>query len=293
MNKIISQISASLVVLMCALMVQSCGNFSLYSGDDSPVVARVGEAELRESAFSDIYDGSLYAGDSLLQRKVMINNWVLSEVKTQAALEEIKNGGLNQRVIDKMVEEYRRTLLIHTLEYNYLSSTIDSVVTEPQIREYYAKNKEGFRLPGPLVKAVVVRLPEDLRQSKKLEQLFLKGDKEELSDFLNICAKNEYKVVDMRENWVEFSNVLRHIPFAYTDFDKFLSKHKRYEINDNEYKYMLRIEEYLPTGTLSPMEREKQNIIKILRNLRRASAIQTFNDSLVNTAKTKGLVTIE
>ncbi|MFI3287470.1 MAG: hypothetical protein R3Y61_03240 [Rikenellaceae bacterium] len=282
------------VKIVAALFVVSvgsgCGSFHLYSSDSSPVVASVGDVELRESSLGDIYGGAIYPEDSMLQRRLVVNNWILSEVKRQAAEEQISAGALSKDLIEEMVEEYRRTLLIHSLEHNYLLSAVDTVVSKEQIEEYYKANKDVFLLAGPLVKAIVVRIPEGLRQNAKLENLFIKGDEEELTDFLNICAKNDYKVVDMRSDWVEFSAVLRHIPFAYTDFDAFLKKNKHYEITDAEYTYMLRVEAYLPSGAISPMERERTTIEKILRNLRRGDVIKHFNDSLLKSATERGLV---
>lgn len=278
--------------LFGVFMLGGCDNFHLYSSDSSAVVATVGDSELRESSLEGIYSGAIYAEDSLAQKRLAVNEWVLNEVKKQAAEEQIENGALSQALIDEMVEEYRRTLLIHSLEHNYLKNALDTVVSREQIEAYYKANKSSFLLAGPLVKAIVVRLPEDLRQSKKLEELFIKGDESELADFLNICAKNDYKVVDMRGDWVEFSAVLRHIPFPYTDFDAFLKKNKHYEITDSEYKYLLRVEAYLPTGTTSPMERERATIEKILRNLRRGDAIKEFNDSLLRAANIKELIVI-
>lgn len=283
------------VAVVCATVaaLSACKDLDLYSETLSPVIATVGTATLREADIEDIYSGVIYSEDSVVLRTRAINDWVLGEVKMQAALREAISGSIDESVVDRMVGEYRKTLLIHSLESNYLSEAIDTTVSDTEIMTYYNEHKEAFKLAGPLVKAIVVRMPEGLRQSQKLEKMFLTGSEEELSDFLNICAKNNYRAVDMRESWVEFSSVLRHIPFGYTDFDSFLSKNSNYEITDNEYKYMLRVVAYLPTGSLSPLDREKSTITKIIRNLRHGEAIKTFNDSLLVSAEEQQLITIQ
>ncbi len=271
----------------------SCNNFSLYNEDTSVVVARVGEVELTEDMLLELYGELTSANDSSSTRDYAINDWVVMELKTQSAEQELVSGGLDKQKIERMVEEYRKALLIHSLETKYLLEHLDTTFTDKQIKDYYNENPSAFRLAGPLVRAIVVRLPEGLRQSKSLREMFLKGGDEELSEFINICAKNGYKVEDLRGSWVEFSTVLGHIPFRRTNFDEFLKKNRTYEVTDEEYKYLLRIIEYLPTGAQSPLEREQETIKRILKNRRRADAVDQLNSTLLESAKESEQVVIE
>ncbi len=282
-----------ILTTMLSLLMCSCDSFSLYSEDKSTVIASMADQELRESALQDIYSPEMSSKDSAIAKSNYVEAWVMTQVKKEAALDRVQSGKIDQSQIDKMVEEYRTKLLIHSLEHSYISTHLDTVISDAQIEEYYDQNPNSFKLAGPLVKTIVVRMPEGLRQSKRLEDLFLKGDAEDVEDFLNICTKNGYKVVDNRENWRDFTTVLKDIPFNSADFDAFLKKNRRYEVTDSDYKYLMRIEEYLPTGAISPLEREKYTISKILRNLRRSDIIKQLNDSLHSTAMNSGSIVIE
>lgn len=270
-----------------------CGKFGLYSGDSSPVVATVGDVELRSSMIEGIYKVNMTREDSASVREQFIASWVLSEVKRQAAEQQMEGNDRNFDQIEQMVDQYRTKLLTHKFEQDYLATHIDTTITASQIEAYYKANPDNFRLSGPLVKAIVVRIPSGLRQSKRLEEMFRKGNSEALNDFINICQKNSYRVDDFREEWVDFSTVLQHIPFGKANFDEFLKSRDSYEVTDDQFKYMMRIESYLPTGQLSPLEREQSTIIRILHNLRRGELLKSLNDSLMQTAKAKKLIHIE
>lgn len=280
-----------LIVGMFAVM--GCGSFGLYDSDDSKVIARVGDKELRESAIEEIYNGVLSSKDSIQLRQTAIQNWIDEQIKQNAALEMFKNDKSSEKMIEEMVQQYRMNLLSYTFEQNFLQQNLDTMVTEAQIQEYYDKNGGSFKLIGPLVKAIVVRLPLELRQSTKLEKMFTKGGSDEMIEFLNICKKNNYKVDDFRDQWVEFSEVLQTLPFKGTDYDNFLKSKRGYDVRDDQYHYLLRIEECMLSGEPSPLERERETITRILRNQRREELLKEFNDSLINSAYNNQTVLIE
>lgn len=278
-----------LVVVLWAL--GSCGTFGLYSGEQSAVVASVGSVDLRASALEGIYTGVLSAQDSTKVRDAFINAWIRGEVRRQQA-EQALAGEEQEAQIERMVREYRAQLLTFAYENDFIAHRIDTTITTTQIDKYYTDHSDDFRLVGPLVKAVVVRLPSGLRQSKRLEDMFRSDRDAQREDFMRICEKNNYRVDDFSAQWTDFGTVLQHLPFAQKSFDDFLKRSKFYEVSDDEWKYMMRIDAYMPTGALSPREREVGAIVKILRNLRRGELLTALDDSLHKAAQAQGVVHI-
>ncbi len=273
-----------IALLLLVVVVSGCGNFSLYSTDKSPVVARVGEVELRETALNGIYSEVMTTEDSIKARTSFINSWALEEVKCQEALETLAENPKILAEIEKMVQTYRANLLIHTLEKNYLLRELDTLVSRAEIEAYYKENPNSFMLAEPLVKAIVVRMPKGLRQNEKLEKMFTQGDASDMEEFLNICKKNDYRVDDYRGDWVEFSTLLRNFPLTRRqNYDDFLKKNRNYDVTDKEYKYLLKVENYLSSQQISPLEREVHTIKNILRNRRRAATLKSLDDSLLRT----------
>lgn len=269
----------------------SCGTFGLYSGEQSAVVASVGNIELRASALEGIYSGVLSPEDSAKVRDAFIASWIRDEIRRQQA-EKALAGEEQEAQIERMVREYRAQLITFAYENDFIAHRIDTTVTAAQIDKYYSDHSDDFRLVGPLVKAVVVRLPSGLRQSKRLEDLFRSDRESAREDFMRICQKNDYRVDDFSTQWTDFGVVLQHLPFAQKNFDEFLKKSKFYEVSDDEWKYMMRIDAYMPTGALSPREREEGTIVKILRNLRRGELLTALDDSLHQVAVREGVVHI-
>ncbi len=268
----------------------SCNKLKLYDADKGEVVATVGERELYASDVAGMIGSGLTRADSLAALESIVDTWVRREIKTAAAEAAISGQGED---IEEMVAQYRSTLMTYRYEQEWLVDRLDTVVTRDQIFEYYDNNRDGFRLAGPIVKARIARIPAGLRQSRKLEEMFRSGDEADRNDFLNICQKNQYHTEDFSAEWTDFGTVVRQIPFSQSNFDDFLRTRRFYEVEDDEYKYMMAIDLYRPTGDYSPIERETANIRKIILNKRRQALLGQLEDSLYRAARDERMFEIK
>lgn len=269
-------------LLGALLLVTSCNKLKLYNFDKGEVIATVGDKDLYASEIAGMIEPGLPAEDSLAALQTIVDAWVRKEIKTTAAETALSGHGQD---IEEMVAQYRGALLTYKYEQEWLNDRLDTTVTAAQIEDYYNANRDGFRLAGPIVKARLARIPAGLRQSRKLEEMFRSEREEDRNDFMNICQKNQYRTEDFSTDWTDFSTVIQHIPFSQSNFDDFLRTRKYYEVEDDQYKYMMTIEAYRPTGDYSPMERETDNIRKIILNKRRQSLLAGLEDSLYNDAR--------
>ncbi len=265
-----------------------CGALELYQSDNSPVLAKVNHTELRESQVPEIYSANMTYTDSIIARNLYVQQWVENEAIATAALNAVKKNEQTKQEIETLVQAYRKRLMVQALEKEYTDQKLDTIVTENQIKNYYNNNKSHYRLSSPLVRSIVVRLPEGLRQGERLKEMFLTGNDQQLIDFIDICAKNNYQIDDKRNKWEPFTTTIAQIPLRVKNLDEFLRKNRTYTITENGYVYLMRIEKYLPSGSLSPLEIEKDRIIVILRNIQKKEMIQTLNDSIVHSAYRSG-----
>ena len=273
----------TLLALLGALVLSaSCNKLKLYTFDKGEVIATVGDRELYAADIAGMIEPGLPVKDSLAALESIVDTWIRKEIKNAAA-----EGALSGHAhdIDEMVAQYRGALLTYKYEQDWLAGRLDTTVTAADINDYYNANRDGFRLAGPIVKARIARIPAGLRQSRKLEEMFRSERESDRGDFLNICQKNQYRTDDFSAEWTDFSTVIQHIPFSQSNFDDFLRTRKYYEVKDDQYKYMMTIDAYRPTGDYSPMERETGNIRKIILNKRRQGLLEQLEDSLYTTAR--------
>lgn len=276
-------------MLAFTLLMSGCKDFSFPSFNDDEVIASVGEKSLYQSDIQSLFVSGMTPEDSLNMVKSYVDQWVRKEVKIAEAEKLFAD---NQDDIKELMEYYRTSLLMYKFDKEFVSQHIDTLVTSDQVSEYYREHRDEFTLAGPIVKARVVRLPAKLRNQAKLEEMFRSKKEVDYQNFVDVCAKNDYKLDDFTAAWTEFSEVLKHIPFDQKNFDEFLKKSSFYETEDDAYKYMMVIEAYRPTGDYSPLEMESSVIRKIILNGRRGNLIKALEDSLYSKAVQMNEITI-
>lgn len=276
--------SILILSLLLALVVSSC---RLLNEKDREVV-RVGEKRLMRSqveAVADQFSGE----DSLLVAESYVDQWIRCEVKLQEAAKVCAD---DMEEIDRMVEEYRRSLLIGRMEQSYLKGRMDTLITDSIVRAYFDSHRDEFVMDRTIVKGRIVRLPDSYRQSVKLFKLMGSSSSDSQKDFLDLCEKNNFELHTF-ENWVDFSEFLSYLPVRRDkNYDYMLPKRNIQEMADAENKYFIEIDAVLKKGEQAPFERVEDKVRRLLYSRQRGEILTAYNDSIYNAALQSGVVQV-
>lgn len=276
-----SRITYSLLVLLMGL--SSC---RLLNEDE--VVATVGKATLHSSQLEAVTSG-LTGEDSLRAAESYTEQWVRRQVRAREAT-RVFSGEIQE--VERMVEEYRTSLLVSRLEQNYLSTRLDTLVSDSVVKAYYDEHREEFVMDRTIVKGRIVRLPDSYRQSVKLFNLMGKKGAEEQQDFLDLCEKNNLELYTF-DSWVDFDEFLSYLPVRRGKSNEaLLSKSKIHEMADADSKYFIEVSAVLKKGERAPYERVAETVRRMLYGRRRSELLQNFSDSLYSAAASEGVIEI-
>ncbi len=276
-----SRITYSLLVLLVGL--SSC---RLLNEDE--VVATVGKATLHASQLEAVTSG-LTGEDSLRAAESYTEQWVRRQVRAREAT-RVFSGEIQE--VERMVEEYRTSLLVSRLEQNYLSTRLDTLVSDSVVKAYYDEHREEFVMDRTIVKGRIVRLPDSYRQSVKLFSLMGKKGAEEQQDFLDLCEKNNLELYTF-DSWVDFDEFLSYLPVRRGKSNEALfSKNKIHEMADADSKYFIEVSAVLKKGERAPYERVAETVRRMLYCRRRSELLQNFSDSLYSVAASEGVIEI-
>ncbi|MDR1675952.1 MAG: peptidyl-prolyl cis-trans isomerase, partial [Tannerella sp.] len=150
----------------------------------SDVAVKVGgQALTRNEVAHFIPDGTTHA-DSLLMAENYVTKWVKNRLTYEAAKRNIGNGGAD---IDRLVEEYRRSLLIHRYQENLIRTRLASEIPENEKQAFYQENPKKFMLSGDVIKGLFLVAPvdapglEDIRKKYRRNELSVVEDIEKFS----------------------------------------------------------------------------------------------------------------
>lgn len=252
-------------------------------------IARVGEATLMLSELDGVTAGATGA-DSVALAENYINQWVRREVKIQEAVSVL---AAELADVDRLVEDYRTSLLSSRLEQRYLAGKLDTLITDSMVLSYYNSHRGEFLMDRTILKGRIVRLPDNYRQSVKLYNLMGSKSADKQQDFLDLCKKNNFELHTF-DNWVDFSEFLSYLPVRRDkNYDYILSGGEVRQMADADSKYFIQIDEVLRKGENAPLERVADMVRKILYNRRRVEIVGQYNDSLYNAALVEGVIRIE
>ena len=93
--------------IILVFLLSSCSSFD---NNDEVLISRLGDSYLYEHQVTSLINSKLSSVDSLTFIQQYINNWAQEELLLQKAVLNINQ---DQLEIDKRLESYRRSLLIH------------------------------------------------------------------------------------------------------------------------------------------------------------------------------------
>ena len=275
------EIIVVVVLLVCG---SACKSWPGFKADDE-VVARVGTTYLYRSELAATMPSGIEVADSVNYAQAFISKWIVGQLKLQEA-EKIFSQ--NESDIDKLVEEYRRSLLVHRLDRHYLKAEPCSEITDSDITAYYNDHKSDFRISQPMVKGEIVAIGESYRRREQLLKLFESSKEEHREDFVESCRKNNFLHLQFEE-WVSFSDFLSNLPLLRTSrHDELLANRKVQKIHHNKTYYYFCIKSVLNVGDTMPLGLVKENIRQILINRHRAEVIHRQEDRIMKNAISSG-----
>lgn len=266
------------MLLTCALFT-ACGNSTQRDQSRIPYLEIEGRYLYEDEIQSIIPEGTSKK-DSLSLANDYVKKWV-----TQVLLfDKAESNITNQEEIDELVEDYRKSLIIHQYQQNLVKERLEEAYTEEQLLAFYTDNKDKFRLSNSVIKGVYMKMPlgaPKLANAQKWMRAFNSKSLENLEKYsLQNATSYEY----FGDKWVYFNEVAGNLPAQAQNMQAGLSKNKYIEVNDSSFHYMLRVLDYLPVGSIEPYEMAKDKIKNILLNTQKIDFIKNFENKLYDEA---------
>ncbi len=278
-------VNISLFVLLATMV--SCRELPDYLVS-SNTLARVGRNQLTATEVKQAIPSNLKGEDSVAFAKHYIDKWLVRQLKIEEA-DELFSNSVND--IEKMVEDYRQTLLTSKVDQHYVDKLMSNELTDEDIANYYNTHKSDFTLDRTLVKGRILRFDGGYRQSKRLKEQMRKAaaSPTDAKTFSDVCEKNGFVLTDYRSEWISFSDFLANLPTTLAqDYDPLLDKMDIQEMEANDIRYYFDFTSVCRKGNVAPLEVVKENIRRILLTQRRSEIIKTHEEQIVKQAKDEG-----
>ena len=168
-----------LPVLLILLLVSCKWNKSVteYVQGKTPIVEINGDVLYLEDIKKVIPLG-LSESDSAMFAERYIKNWAQDALFYQNAIRNIPD----TKDIDRLVENYRRSLFEHEYQRRLIEQKFSSEITQEEIEQFYNDNLRLFVLDESLVKGLFLKIPNRSHDLSDIRRLYTQMDDESFEE---------------------------------------------------------------------------------------------------------------
>ncbi|HLF63308.1 MAG TPA: peptidylprolyl isomerase [Saprospiraceae bacterium] len=223
--------------------------------------SRSGEKEEPEIILAEVYDQKLTLSDvrpllidpvSTEDSASQIINHVESWVREALLLHEAEQNAPVDVNINKLVQDYRASLLISTYENMLVKSLLDTVVTEAELKSYYERNKDQYQLEVPILRCHFVKLKKPVTEKELFQRLWKSKRPDDMTALVRFSQTNATDYLLQDSIWYRQPDIERLLPTpALTGQNLYAGRVIR--LGDNEYEYHLRIMQRMMTKEIAPL----------------------------------------
>ena len=291
MNSLLCQMSkllakwTRLCCLRCLLCTFSACKKKVEHGGKTPLV-EVGNVFLYQEDVRKSVPYGLTGADSVAFAKEFVRKWIEEQVLYEKAEHNVRG---DER-IERQVAAYRRTLVMNNYERRLLQQKVSEEIPEEELQRYYEENKQLFVLEESVVKGVFLKVPLASPGLKDLKKWYKENTDEALEQTEKYAFRYAVVYEHFYEHWLPISELEAKVVVDLAELSKNFDKQREIEAKDEEYCYLLHIEEYVAVGEVKPYDLARHEIIDLLANYRKVELMKQIKRDLYNESVEKGRI---
>ena len=275
-------------MVLSVLSCISCSwnrNANKYVYGKTPIV-EIGNDVLYAEEVKQVIPLGLSDADSALFAEKYIKNWAQDVLFYQNAKRNIPD----TKDIDRLVENYRRSLLEHEYQRRLIEQKFSSEISEVEIEQFYDDNQRLFVLDESLLKGLFLKVSNKSHDLSEIRRLYTLQDDQSFEEIEKYSIRNAARCDFFYDNWRTVAELEVLLPALDKPLEQQLSENKSLEFKDDEYIYLLNVSEFVPKGGIEPLDHARSRIRGLLVNSNEVSYMSKIKEDLYNAAIEKNRI---
>lgn len=262
--------TAALITLMLA-----CGEPE--SSDSDPLLARVHQKELHLSDLEGMFADDAKAEDSTLIIRAFVNRWS-RDAAMQWEAERNLPPDLN---IDRLVRDYRASLVSSYYEEVLAAVRLDSTISREELESYYEEHKSQYQLERPIVRCLFIRVPYPLKDEGELQGLWNNGRVEDTSALAAFCNRFAEVALLQTDAWYSLDDIAAQLPEDVLTANN-VDKKGEFSMREGSYRYYFRLLEVKPRLEIAPLSYVEEQARKVIIHNRKRKVLEEAREEIFN-----------
>lgn len=256
------------LVLLSIFFHSSCSSSG--NGNEGEPVVKVGDKILYSSVINQLVTEGTNTDDSTSIVSGYIENWVRDNLIIQEAEKNIPSD-LN---LNKLVNEYRSSLLMYHYENQLLKSSLDTIVTDVQKKDFYDEYGSQFILSHKIVQAIVVKSKES---GSSFASWAKNQNNQDKNDITQNAKSKKYNIILAPDQWIPLDDLDMFI--SEIDIKKCKSGYSQIFTGKNG-NYFIKIFSLYNENEIPPLDYIEEKIEQVMLNKRKTELLKSVRENL-------------
>ncbi len=265
-----------LLLLLCLNVACS----PTYDHKGKTPLVKVGDEFLYREDLNAAVPVGLSKADSAAFAGHFVEEWV----KNALVYEKARRNVPHSDVVEKLVENYRKSLVIHAYQQNLIEQKLAENISDEEVKAYYEANKDLFVTDQPLMKGVFIKVPLNAPGIDKVRRSYTRSSSADVEFLEKYSLQHAVDYNYFYDRWLPVKDVVAKLPLSVSDVESRLKDKGHIELKDSANYYFLNVGDFLPVGEVAPYEYAYATATEMLVNMERISFIEDVKTGLLDEA---------
>ncbi|MBK9985021.1 MAG: hypothetical protein IPP15_22115 [Saprospiraceae bacterium] len=242
---------------------------------DPVILAQVFQYKLTFDDIKDLIQGYSTAEDSMQQVRSLAEHWV----RDRLLLVEAEKNFPKEVNMNKLLEDYRQSLVMHFFEQQVIEERLDTVITENDLQRYYEANKEQHRLESGILRGFYFKIKTPLNRNDKILQWWRTFPTNHFEEVLSYMAKHAKTNWADSSEWQEMNMLVQLFPEG-TLSPAGIRSNRSVAREDHDYIYLLYPTEVYYERDIAPLSRIRTQAAKYIIHQRELELLERIKKEI-------------
>ncbi|MCO6485183.1 MAG: hypothetical protein J5I41_05330 [Saprospiraceae bacterium] len=244
--------------------------------------------EPEDVLLAEVFQKKLYLGDvrNMLHEDAspqdstrIVNAYVARWVRDQLLLAKAEENVPKDLNIDKLVADYRASLVLHLYERRLMETQLDSSVNEAELIDFYEANKEQYLLEKPIARILFLKLRADSPNLRQALGWWNQPSDDNMRKLRHYARRHAAEALLQDTVWMRLDEIVQLVsPKVINESSLEPGKEVRYQ--DGDYHYLLKVEEARSTLEVAPMAYIRDQATRAILLQRQVALLESVKDRL-------------
>ena len=268
-----------LIIMAVVAIIASCSD-TVDHGGKTPIVSAGNEYLYKEDV-----EQLLALNYTIEDSAAFVDKYIKQWLEDALLYDRAKRNISSNKEISRLIENYKKSLLLNIYQERLVDQQLDKEITLEEVSSFYEANKTMFKVEEPMLKGLLLKVSQKAPKLDAVRKWCKSAEPDELEKYTLTNAQiYEY----FRETWTPLSAIASKLSFTEKELKEKISQQGMTEFKDTASIYMININDYLPVGSIKPLDLAEAEIKELLVNSRKAEFLQKMKQNLYNEAIQNG-----